>query len=118
MLAITFNAVVVWREKNIPTTITLKLKPFLTLLRCHWLGKFAKPTYPVNFLRTMFFMSVAASAAAFGSLEETLCGTTPASDAMGLLLLTLGIGELPFDMVSGTGDGRLGGAPLVAGREH
>jgi hypothetical protein len=27
-----------------PTTITLKLKPLRTLLRCHWLGRLAKPT--------------------------------------------------------------------------
>lgn len=31
-------------DANIPTTITLKLKPLRTLLRCHWLGRFAKPT--------------------------------------------------------------------------
>jgi hypothetical protein len=27
-----------------PTTMTLKLKPFRTLLRCHWLGRLANPT--------------------------------------------------------------------------
>jgi hypothetical protein len=51
-----------------PTTMTLKLNPFLTLLRCHWFGRLANPTKPVNFLRTMFFMSLAAAAAALGSL--------------------------------------------------
>ena len=55
-------------DNDTPTTITLKLKPFLTLLRCHWFGRLAKPTKPVNFLRTMFFMSLAAAAAALGSL--------------------------------------------------
>lgn len=29
---------------HVPTTMTLKLKPLRTLLRCHWLGKLAKPT--------------------------------------------------------------------------
>ena len=29
---------------NIPTTITLKLNPLRTLLRCHWLGRLANPT--------------------------------------------------------------------------
>lgn len=28
----------------IPTTMTLKLNPLRTLLRCHWLGRLAKPT--------------------------------------------------------------------------
>jgi hypothetical protein len=28
----------------LPTTMTLKLNPFRTLLRCHWLGRLAKPT--------------------------------------------------------------------------
>jgi len=55
-------------DDDTPTTMTLKLKPFLTLLRCHWFGRLAKPTKPVNFLRTMFFMSLAAAAAALGSL--------------------------------------------------
>lgn len=32
------------RGKNLPTTMTLKLKPLRTLLRCHWLGRLAKPT--------------------------------------------------------------------------
>lgn len=29
---------------NIPTTMTLKLNPLRTLLRCHWLGRLANPT--------------------------------------------------------------------------
>lgn len=29
---------------NLPTTMTLKLKPLRTLLRCHWFGRLAKPT--------------------------------------------------------------------------
>ena len=34
-----------WNGKdNIPTTITLKLNPLRTLLRCHWLGRLANPT--------------------------------------------------------------------------
>lgn len=57
---------------DLPTTMTLKLNPFLTLLRCHWFGRLANPTKPVNFLRTMFFMSLAAAAAALGSLWETV----------------------------------------------
>lgn len=60
--------------RDLPTTITLKLKPFRTLLRCHWFGKFANPTYPVSFLRTMLRMSVAACAAALGSFEVTVWG--------------------------------------------
>ncbi len=49
------------KEGSSPTTMTLKLKPFRTLLRCHWLGRLAKPTYPVSFLRTMFLLSGAAA---------------------------------------------------------
>lgn len=49
-----------YRVPCLPTTITLKLKPFRTLLRCHWFGRLAKPTYPVSFLRTMFLISLAA----------------------------------------------------------
>jgi hypothetical protein len=32
------------RPEYIPTTMTLKLKPLRTLLRCHWFGRLAKPT--------------------------------------------------------------------------
>jgi len=45
-------------QQYVPTTITLKLKPLRTLLRCHWFGRLAKPTYPVSFLRTMFLFSM------------------------------------------------------------
>ena len=60
-------------RRNSPTTITLKLKPFRTLLRCHWLGRLAKPTYPVNFRRTMFLLSAACWAAILGFVDETVC---------------------------------------------
>lgn len=32
------------RLHNLPTTMTLKLNPLRTLLRCHWFGRFANPT--------------------------------------------------------------------------
>lgn len=32
------------RIRYVPTTMTLKLKPFRTLLRCHWFGRLANPT--------------------------------------------------------------------------
>ena len=103
---------------NIPTTMTLKLKPLRTLLRCHWLGKFAKPTYPVSFLRTMFLRSAAAAAAALGSFDATVCGAAPASEPVRSVVLALTEGEvLPLAMsglAAGAGDGRLGGPPLVA----
>ena len=79
-----------WNNSNLPTTMTLKLNPLRTLLRCHWLGRFAKPTYPVNFLLTMFRMSLACWAASFGSLELTLCGTSCVGDT-----------ALPFGMGAG-----------------
>lgn len=52
-------------KANLPTTITLKLNPLRTLLRCHWFGRLAKPTYPVSFLRTMFLASFAEGTASF-----------------------------------------------------
>lgn len=33
-----------------------ELKAFLTLLRWTWFGRFAKPTYPMSFLRMMWVM--------------------------------------------------------------
>lgn len=60
--------------------MTLKLKPLRTLFRCHWFGKLAKPTYPVNFRRTMFLMSLACCAAIFGSDDVTLCGISIGGD--------------------------------------
>lgn len=65
--------------RYLPTTMTLKLNPLRTLLRCHWFGRFANPTYPVNFLRTMFLISLAACAAILGSLEATVSGIAPKS---------------------------------------
>jgi hypothetical protein len=62
-------------------------------------------------------MSVAAAAAALGSLEVMVCGMAPASEVIRSVVLALGERVLPFDisgLAAGTGDGRLGGPPLVA----
>lgn len=87
-------------DMNIPTTMTLKLKPFRTLLRCHWFGRLAKPTKPVSFLRTMFLISLAAAAAALGSFDDTVWG----------------VGELgPVDMTLLRSTKGATGFPLAAG---
>lgn len=71
----------------------MKLNPFLTLFLCHWFGKFAKPTYPVIFLLTIFFISVAAAATALGSRDDTVCACA-FSGPMGLLRSTTGLAPL------------------------
>lgn len=38
------KGVLLGARSDVPTTITLKLKPLRTLLRCHWFGRLAKPT--------------------------------------------------------------------------
>lgn len=48
-LSLSFSLLV---YNNIPTTMQVNWKPFLTDLRWTWLGRFAKPTYPWSFLRT------------------------------------------------------------------
>lgn len=88
---------------HLPTTMTLKLNPLRTLLRCHWFGRFANPTYPVSFLRTMLRMSLACCAAIFGSVDATLCG--------------ISIGEVGFPLGTGAGEalvGAVGATPLEA----
>ena len=57
-------------QQYLPTTMTLKLKPLRTLLRCHWFGRLAKPTYPVSFLRTMFLLSAVAVCEGTTGLES------------------------------------------------
>lgn len=94
--------------------MTLKLNPLRTLLRCHWLGRFAKPTYPVSFLRTMF-MSLAAAAAALGSLDEMVVG----AGAEACWLCTAFICSTRPDPAERGGDGdarvgAVGDAPLDA----
>ena len=82
-------------EKNSPTTMILRLKPFLTLLRCHWFGKLAKPTYPVSFLRTILRESVEDTVDAFESFGELGIGMV---DAVGGRS-TNGPVSLPFVMI-------------------
>lgn len=93
--------------------MTLKWKPLRTLLRCHWLGRFAKPTYPVSFLRTMF-MSLAAAAAALGSLDEMVWGAEARALATPFICSRRGD---PAVVAGGDGDARVGAAgeaPLEA----
>jgi hypothetical protein len=69
----------------------------------------------------MFFMSVAAAAAALGSLDVTVWGMAPASEVNRSRVLRTGEGVLPLDisgLTAGIGEGRLGGAPLVAVRQR
>ena len=44
-------------DRDVPTTITVNWKPFRTLLRWTWLGRLAKPTYPMSFLRMIGVMA-------------------------------------------------------------
>lgn len=81
--------------------MTLKLNPFLTDLRCHWLGRLAKPTYPVNLRRTTFLISLAAAAAALGSFELIVCGI---GCAIGVLSFMYGEDGLPLGIA---GDGEV-----------
>lgn len=89
--------------------MTLKLKPFRTLFLCHWFGRLAKPTYPVNLRLTTFLMSFAAAAAALGSFELIVC---PAPEPIGLLSLTYGDVGLPLG--TGTGEARACGDCALA----
>lgn len=101
-LSMKLNAAV----SHVPTTITLKLNPLRTLLRCHWLGRFANPTYPVSFRRTMF-MSLAAMAASLGSLEEMVWG----AEAWRLAAaFTCSMRGDPVEVAGGDGDARVGAA--------
>jgi hypothetical protein len=62
-------------------------------------------------------MSAAAAAAALGSFAETVCGMAPVSDLVrSVVLAFVEEGDLPLACsgLAGAGDGRLGGAPLVA----
>ena len=64
----------------------------------------------------MFLMSLAAAAAALGSLEETVCGAAVGPFGIALLLFTSGAAGLPLGIAAGAGDALVGcaGTPFVA----